>query len=409
MTSTSTPVRSGTAEDTPDPRWRRNLLVALFGSFTTIVAMTSLLPYLPLYVEDLGVHGEGAVARWSGLAFAATFLTAGLTAPLWGRLGDRYGRKPMLIRASLGMAVTTAALGLVQNVEQLVAVRLLTGLVGGYASGSTILVAAQTPRERTAWALGVLSMGTMAGTVAGPLIGGWLPLVTGIRMTFMLAGALILVAFLATATLLVEQPRPAHDRGSRPAAVPLERRGTIVLLLAIGSMAMFATTAIEPILTLVVGGLDASSEHLSGLAGVVFTATALGSILSAPQLGRLADRHGHQVVIVGSLTTAALLALLQAQVSDLWQLVVLRFLMGVALGGLLPSVTAAVRALVPQQRIGRVLGLGVSAQYAGQVLGPLAGGLVAAHASPISVFTMTAVVLAVVALLSVVVARGARA
>src|SRR5476649_639779 len=126
--------------------WQRNLAVCVFGSFTTIIAMTLLLPFLPLYVEQLGVTGHAAIGQWSGLAYGATFLSAALTAPLWGRLGDRYGRKPMLMRASLGMAVAMSLIGLAQNVEQLVLLRLLTGLLGGYASGSTIIVAAQTPR-----------------------------------------------------------------------------------------------------------------------------------------------------------------------------------------------------------------------------------------------------------------------
>ncbi|MDX6567022.1 MAG: hypothetical protein QOE10_2684, partial [Gaiellales bacterium] len=179
--------------------WRSNLVVCLLGSFSTIVAMTMLLPYLPLYVEHLGVHGHAAIERWSGIAYAATFLTAALTAPLWGRLGDRYGRKPMLLRASLGMAIAMSLIGLAQNVEQLVLLRLLTGVLGGYSSGSMILVAAQTPRERSAWALGVLSTGVLAGTVVGPLVGGVAPELVGVRTSFLVAGGVIFLAFLATA------------------------------------------------------------------------------------------------------------------------------------------------------------------------------------------------------------------
>src|SRR5471030_1298235 len=177
--------------------WQRNLAVCVFGSFTTIIAMTLLLPFLPLYVEQLGVTSHAAIGQWSGLAYGATFFSAALTAPLWGRLGDRYGRKLMLIRASLGMA---------HSVWQLVALRLLAGLLGGYASGSMILVATQTPKARTGWALGVLSSGIMAGNFIGPLIGGTLPPLIGIRATFIVAGATIFVSFLATTFLLKEEP-----------------------------------------------------------------------------------------------------------------------------------------------------------------------------------------------------------
>lgn len=92
--------------------WQRNLAVCLFGAFTTVFAMTLILPFLPVYIGQLGVSGHAAIVQWSGIAYAATFVTAGLVAPLWGMLGDRYGRKPMLVRASLGMAITMLLMGL---------------------------------------------------------------------------------------------------------------------------------------------------------------------------------------------------------------------------------------------------------------------------------------------------------
>ncbi len=141
-----------------EAHWRRNLAVCVFGSFTTLVAMTLLLPFLPLYVEELGVEDRAAIVQWSGVAFGATFFSAALVAPLWGRLADLYGRKLMLIRASLGMAVAMSLIGLAENVWQLVALRLLAGFLGGYASGSTVLVATQTPKARSAWALGMLGL-----------------------------------------------------------------------------------------------------------------------------------------------------------------------------------------------------------------------------------------------------------
>ena len=200
---------SDQAEPAYNIHWRRNLAVCLAGSFTTLVAMTLLLPFLPLYVEELGAEGHAAIVQWSGVAYGATFFAAALVAPLWGRLGDRYGRKLMLVRASLGMAVCMSLMGMVQSVWQLVALRLLVGLAGGYSSGSTILVAMQTPKERSGWALGTLSAGIMAGNLVGPLIGGALPPLIGIRATFLLAGGVIFLAFLATTLLVKEEARPA--------------------------------------------------------------------------------------------------------------------------------------------------------------------------------------------------------
>ena len=163
MPTPSGPAPSGEAGTTYNPHWRRNLAVCVCGSFTTMMAMTLLLPFLPLYVEELGATGHAAIVQWSGIAYGATFFAAAFVAPIWGRLGDIYGRKLMLVRASFGMTVAIALMGMAGNVWQLVALRLFTGLAGGYASGSMVLVATQTPKHRSAWALGVLSSGVMAG------------------------------------------------------------------------------------------------------------------------------------------------------------------------------------------------------------------------------------------------------
>src|SRR6202008_4887990 len=210
-------------QQTIDPRdaildagpWRRNLVICVFGSFTTIVAMTLLLPFLPLYVEQPGLTNHAAIPQWSRAAYGAAFFSAALTAPLWGRLADRYGRKLMLIRASLGMAVAMSLIGMAHSVWELVGLRLLTGLLGGYASGSMVLVAAQTPKARSGWALGVMSSGIMAGNVLGPLIGGALPPLIGIRATFLWAGGVIFITFLATTFLIREDKRPPQAKGRK--------------------------------------------------------------------------------------------------------------------------------------------------------------------------------------------------
>ena len=376
--------------------WKRNLWVCVFGSFTTIVAMTLLLPFLPIYVEQLGVTGDAAIVQWSGAAYGATFLTAAMFAPLWGRLGDQYGRKLMLIRASLGMAVAMSLIGLSQDVYQLVGLRLLTGLLGGYSSGSTILVATQTPRAQTAWALGVMSSGIMAGNLAGPLIGGVLPQLIGIRMTFLAAGAIIFVAFLATMVLIKEEPRPprlkSSGRHSGWASIPDKR--PVVAMLVTGMLLMLANMSIEPIITVYVATIVPEASRVTIVAGLAMSAAALGSILSASRLGKLADRLGHLRVIVGCLAVSAALLIPQAFVTAGWQLVGLRFLMGLALGGLLPCVATVIRHNVPERSAGGILGLSTSSQYVGQVVGPLAGGFVGGHIGMRAVFLGTSVLMA---------------
>jgi MFS family permease len=389
--------RGGMTASLQNAHWRQNLYVCLFGSFTTIIAMTLILPFLPLYVEQLGVRAPAAIVRWSGVAFGVTFLAASLVSPIWGRLADRYGRKLMLVRASLGMAIVMSLIGLAHNIYQLVGLRLAIGLAGGYASGSVILVAMQTPKERSTWALGTLSIGVMAGSFVGPLLGGILPGLIGLRENFFAAGAAIFVAFLATCFLIREAPtvrRTAVAGAPRIgtwAAIP-DRR-PVFAMLATALMLMFANMSIEPIITVYVAQLVADSTQIAFMSGLVMAASALASILAAPRIGKLADRIGAWRVVIGCLVASGLLLIPQAFVTDAWQLVGLRFLMGLALAGLLPSVTALIRHSVPDSVTGGVLGYSQSAQYMGQITGPLVGGFAGAQFGMRSVFFATSALL----------------
>jgi MFS family permease len=376
--------------------WKRNLIVCLFGSFTTIVAMTLLLPFLPIYVEQLGVTDHAAIVQWSGIAYGAAFFSAALTAPLWGRLADRYGRKLMLIRASLGMAIAMSLIGMAHNVWELVGLRLLAGLLGGYSSGSAILVAAQTPKARTGWALGLLSSGVMAGNLVGPLIGGVLPPIIGIRATFLFAGAVIFVTFLATTFLIREDRRPEQKERKRSAIgwAQLPDKRPIIAMMGTGLLLMLANMSIEPIITVYVAQF-AEPSRVTFVAGLVMSAAALGSILSATHLGKLADRVGHWNVIIVCLAVSALLLIPQAFVVSDWQLIALRFLMGLALGGLLPCIASVIRHNVPETMVGSALGYSVSSQYTGQVVGPLVGGFIGGHIGMRAVFLGTSVLMAI--------------
>ena len=401
-------------QQTIDPRdaildagpWRRNLVIVVFGSFTTIVAMTLLLPFLPIYVEQLGVTDQAAIAEWSGAAYGATFFSAALTAPLWGYLADRYGRKLMLIRASLGMAIAMSLIGMAHNVYELVGLRLLAGLLGGYASGSSILVAAQTPKSRSGWALGILASGIMAGNLVGPLVGGLLPPLIGIRSTFLFAGAVIFITFLGTTFLIREERAPAKKGAGRASVgwsqIPDKR--PILAMLATGLLLMLANMSIEPIITVYVAQF-AEPARVTFIAGLVMSAAALGAILSSSYLGKLADRVGHWNVIIACLAASAVLLIPQAFVVSDWQLILLRFLMGLALGGLLPCIASVIRHNVPENMVGGTLGYSVSAQYIGQVVGPLAGGFVGGHIGMRAVFLGTSVLMAGGAIFNLVVKR----
>jgi DHA1 family multidrug resistance protein-like MFS transporter len=372
--------------------WRRNLAVCVFGSFTTLVSLSMLLPFLPLYVQQLGVTSQSAIVQWSGVAFGATFLGTGVTAPLWGWLADRYGRKPMLIRAAVGMAIVMSLIGVAHNVTELVALRLIAGLVGGYASASLVMVGTQAPPERAGWALGLLSTGALAGNLVGPLVGGLLPAWIGIRGTFFAGGGIIAVAALLTIFVVREDFHPATDLKKRvdaaASAAPTNHAAIFVLLLT-AMMVLLANMSIEPIITVYVSQLGVTHDHLVQTAGLIMACSAFGSILTAARLGALADRIGGWTVIVGCLALTGLVMLPQAFVTSWWQLAALRGMMGMTIAGLLPSIAKLIRHSVDEAKSGKTLGYLQSAQFSGQVIGPLLGGVIGVHLGMRAVFFVT--------------------
>jgi DHA1 family multidrug resistance protein-like MFS transporter len=383
------------------PYWRRNLFVCVFGSFTTLQSLSMLLPFLPLYVQQLGVSTPSAVVQWSGVAFGATFFGTAITAPLWGRLADRYGRKPMLVRAAVGMAVVMSLIGVAHNLTELVVLRLIAGLIGGYASASIVMVGTQVPRERSGWALGVLSTGALAGNLVGPLVGGFLPTWVGIRGTFFVGGAIIAVAALLSIVVVREDfdritdaKKRTDTGGVSPSTI---NRGVILVLLVTAMMVLLANMSIEPIITVYIGQLGVSGDHVARMAGIVMAASAFGSMLTAARLGALADRVGSSKVIIGCLLATGVIMVPQAFVTQWWQLAILRGLMGMTLAGLLPSIAKEVRHAVADHNSGKTLGYLQSAQFSGQVIGPLIGGQIGAHFSLRAVFFVTASLLLVCA------------
>jgi MFS family permease len=297
------------------------------------------------------------------------------------------------------MAIGMSLMGFVDNIWQLFGLRLLVGLVGGYASGSMILVATQSPKNRSGWALGTLSSGIMAGNLVGPLIGGVLPKMIGIRETFFLVGSLIFFAFLATVFLIHEDPRPAAARGKAGGWSSVADRRVVFLMLGLGLLTVFANMSIEPIITIFVGQF-VPQPQVTFVSGLVISATALGSVLSASYLGKLGDRLNPWIIIAACMAAAACLLLPQAYAVAAWQLIGLRFAMGLALGGLLPSITSVIRNNVTDSNAGSILGYLVSSQFAGQVVGPLLGGFIGGHLGVHAVFLTTAALLAVGAALA---------
>ena len=379
--------------------WKVNLISVWFGCFFTGLAISQILPFLPLYVSQLGVSSHEALSMWSGLVFSVTFLVSAIVSPMWGSLADRKGRKLMLLRASLGMAVAILLQAFATNVWQLFVLRALMGLTSGYIPNAMALVASQVPRERSGWALSTLSTAQISGVIGGPLMGGFLADNVGLRAVFFITAALLVISFLVTLFLIKEGGRPVVSKSERLSGkavfATLPYPGLMISLFVTTMVIQLCNGSVGPILALFIKSMEPDSNNIAFLSGMIAAVPGVSALISAPRLGKLGDRIGTARILMGTLIFAVVLFFAMSFVTSPLQLGVLRFLLGFADGAMLPAVQTLLVKYSSDQVTGRIYGYNQSFMYLGNVAGPLMGASVSAMAGFRWVFAATAVVILV--------------
>lgn len=379
--------------------WKVNLISVWFGCFFTGLAISQILPFLPLYVSQLGVSSHEALSMWSGLTFSVTFLVSAIVSPMWGSLADRKGRKLMLLRASLGMAIAILLQAFATNVWQLFLLRALMGLTSGYIPNAMALVASQVPRDRSGWAISTLSTAQISGVIGGPLMGGFLADHVGLRAVFLITAVLLMVSFLVTLFLIKEGARPTVSKAERLSGkavfASLPYPGLMISLFITTMVIQLCNGSVGPILALFIQSMAPESNNIAFLSGMIAAVPGISALMSAPRLGKLGDRIGTGRILMATLIVAVVLFFAMSFVTTPLQLGVLRFLLGFADGAMLPAVQTLLIKYSSDRVTGRIFGYNQSFMYLGNVAGPLMGAAVSAMAGFRWVFAATAVVVLV--------------
>ena len=357
--------------------WKRTVYISLVCVFCTAFGVSQLAPILPLYFHDLGVQTPEAMSLWSGLATGATYIIVCLAAPFWGRVADKKGRKITLIRSSFGMALCNVLIAFQTTPEGVVLIRLVQGLVSGFYSASITLIASESPIERTGWALGLLASANLAGSLIGPLLGGYIADTVGIRNDFIIVGALMgLAGVLATIFIhenYVPQPNP-EKLSIRKLKEQIPEFNSIVALCVASFIYAICIMSLQPVISVYIKGIVPSdTENLAFIAGAVFSAMGIAQLMSSSPLGKLVDKIGPQKVLVVSLIYVGILNIPQAYVSDVYQLAIIRFLQGFGLGGMLPALNTYLSSKTPREFTGQVFSYNQSCLFFGYFLGSVGG------------------------------------
>jgi len=387
--------------------WHRTLYIAFFAQLMTAVGFSSIFPFLPLYVKALGSTTGLSLELLAGLVFSGQAFTMMIASPFWGMLADRYGRKLMVQRATFGGSLILLLMAFARSAEELVILRAIQGLITGTIAALNALVAATAPRERVGYAMGLLQSGLAAGVALGPLLGGAVADAFGYRAAFYVTASLL---FLAGGLVLIgikERRAPQNNPSNESKGVlrlwrdVFASKGVQTAYL-MRFLTQLGRMMIIPVMPLFIAALLASrgGGGVNTFTGLVIGVASATTTASAIYLGRLGDRVGHRRIVATCALLAALLFALQSFVTAGWQLLALQALVGVALGGVIPTVSALLAGYTRPGIEGTVYGLDNTIISGARAVAPLAGSGVALWLGLRTTFVATAVVFLLVALLA---------
>ncbi|KIS04172.1 Multidrug-efflux transporter, major facilitator superfamily [Paucilactobacillus wasatchensis] len=257
----------------PRATWEKNLIVLWFSVFMAGMAFSEIMPFMSLYVDTLGTFTKSELNFYSGLVFAVTYLVTAIVSPLWGKLADRHGRKIMILRASAGMAIVLALMGLVTNVWQLMALRFIQGIFSGYISNANALIATETPKEKSGRALGTLMAGTTGGNLLGPLLGGTLASIFSYRITFFITGGLLGIVFVMSLLFVHEtdfKPAKSKDLFSTRGVLKVLKDPQMIFGMLLTTLIIQASNnSITPIISLYVRELMHHTGNVTFVSGLL--------------------------------------------------------------------------------------------------------------------------------------------
>ncbi len=348
-----------------------------------MIAMSAVIPFLPLFIRQLGVTSESQERQWSGLVFAAPFFTSLIASPMWGALADRYSRKAMVLRAVVGISFALILMGLSRSVQELFIWRLVQGGISGFIAAALGFVAAETPPTHRGYAIGVLQTSQSVGAVVGPFLGGVISQYAGMRSVFWIMSVLCIVS--AVVVLLAVEETSHHDHSRQHAHQVRDNfraawtiPGFALALVCI-VLAQMGTVMPSPQMPFFLEELGVGEQQLQLVTGIVVGVTGLSSLIAAPFIGKEVDRRGARTIVRWSAAVATLSLIVQAIAGSVWVVLAARVILGIAVSGLVPALNTFVSMRIPEGRQSGMMSLASSAMLLGNLIAPPIGGVLSAH------------------------------
>lgn len=370
----------------PTKNWKRILAILTVTVFMMSSGYTMLMPFLPMFLlRDLHVSNDD-VKLWTGVIFSISFLISTIMAPIWGKMADTKGRKLMALRASGSLAVAYFLGGLAQTPLQLFASRMVMGFASGLWPSCIVICTSFVPPEQLGLCLGILQAGQITGQAVGPLIGGTLATLFGIRPSFFVSAVLLTCISLILFFFIPEPPKGNQAPKKEKPAGNLLRRPAIRELLSYGCLNRIVTLLIQPIIVLYVAEMDPGNENIMFLSGLIFSLVGIASAISAPMWGRTGQKYGYFRVMAIAAVLAAVAAAGCAFPRTIFTFGAANFIYGLFFAGMLPTLNSALTEATEADKRGLAFGYMFSSQQFGAMIGPLLGGVIGTYFSLPGVF-----------------------
>ena len=377
-------VTGGDEESRQYPFWRRNRLVFPFANTLCGFGFSLAWPFVPLMVRDLGVREN--LETWVGYMLLVFYLVSTAASPVWGGIADHYGRKPMVLRAMLGMGFTMLLVPFAPTPLWFAAALMLVAVFNGFTPAGVSLLLANTPPRRIGSALSLAQTGGQVGHALGPAAGAALAAMIErqhalywISGGLMLSGGLLVTLFVGEVKQVASGPWRPRLVGSLRELLVVPRIAPLFLLAFMfsimwhGSVTNISVFVLQLLESRQIGP-DAGEEAY--WIGAAATAMALSTMVALPLWGRVIDRTGpaRVLVIAAAATVITHLPLLVLQTP--LQLVVARVAFGLTSAGMQTAILHLLRIHAPPGMDARALSYVTAFQFLAMGLAPFIAGLV---------------------------------
>ena len=374
--------------------WKKNFAIMWTTQFIGMSAITGMISFLPLYVTVLGISDQSEVAMWSGILMGAASLCAALSNPYWGAMADRKGRKPMVEKVLFMYGFIIIGMAYVTNVYQLLTLRILQGLCGGFIASATALVLSMTPPAEISFTVGMFQTSIIVGGTTGPMLGGFIADSFGYRQPFIVFGVLCLLALVIVRFAVTEKFTPVKKSNATSLAKTFQYIWSLAdlrLMLLVQFLAQFAMQGIGPVLPLYIKTIVPDISNLASVSGIIIAIGGVTSAIASASMGSVSKRFSHKQILITSSLLGAFSFLGQLAANDIIWFAVLRAINGLSIGAMIPSSNTIITYLIPESKRGAAYGITSGAGLMGNVLGPVCAGLLSLLFGITSIFWITAI------------------